>query len=302
MEMFKTVHYKKINFLKNITSKCGAQDSVLESIADNEVCIHIQNKRNGKLWGATTENHLLTIINTNIGAYEVIIKYPHKAYFYIDCVNGSKLDTFKSIILVHIPDAKLSISGSETSIKNSYHITVNNYTINNIIERENFKHFVVALHAINNGFDIKVYTNNRNMKIINQSKPDDERIQKIIEDDEAKNHLITCFINNGCKSVSSFVNQYIKEKSKKNKRVNLLSLPNVEVNIEDADTNDLKNPLTLLKLLPINKEFDHKYTFMVARFCYKNGINFNNFFNWYTVKQKMIQMKKEINGLDNGIT
>ena len=82
----------------------------------------------------------------------------------------------KKKIKKRIPDAQLSISGSETATKNSYHITMNNYVITNTIDRENFKHFVIGLHSENKGFDTKVYTNNRNMKIINQSKQNDPRV------------------------------------------------------------------------------------------------------------------------------
>ena len=58
-------------------------------------------------------------------------------------------------------------------------------------------------------------------------------------------------------------------RQKKHGKLNILGLPEI-INIEakDININDLKSPLKILKLLPISPEFDHQYTFMVARFCY----------------------------------
>ena len=283
--MFKIVNYKKLNWFKNASENGGAMQKVIDGMQSNEVCVHIQNQKNGRMWTSTTQEHLIKIIDKNIGAYEVISKYPHKAYFDIDCDDGTPLETFKKIIQSKIQgELKWAISGSETETKNSYHITLNNYTINNIVDRENFKQFVMNLHSENNGFDTKVYTNNRNMKIINQSKQNDSRVQLIIEDENPKNHLITCFINPDSKSVSEFASSKLETKTKvKSNRVNILALPEVKVDT-NIDMSDLKNPLVLLKLLPISSEFDHKYTFMVARFAYNNGISFHQFFDWYKAK------------------
>ena len=293
--MFKNITYKKIKFLKNASENGGAMNEVLKSMKDHETCIHIQNQKYGRMWGSTSPDTFLSIIDKNIGAYEVITKYPHKAYFDIDSEDGTNLETFKIIIKKHIPDAQLSISGSETESKNSYHIVVNNYIINNIVERENFKQFVMNLHTENKGFDTKVYTNNRNMKCINQSKQNDLRIQKIIEDTTPENHLITCYINSESKSVSSFTSSFTSQKKegKKHKRVNILALPDVQIN-QIIDFNNLNDPLVLLKLLPINSDFDHKYTFMVARFCYENGLSFHQFFDWYKTKNNSEEKRNKL--------
>ncbi len=303
--MFKTVNYKKLNWIKNASENGGAMQKVIDEMKPTDVCVHIQSKKHGRMWSSTTQDYLLKIIDKNIGAYEIISKYPHKAYFDIDCEDGTPLETFKQIIQSKIPgEIHWSISGSETPIKNSYHITLNNYTINNIVERENFKQFVMNLHNENKGFDTKVYTNNRNMKIINQSKENDTRIQLIIEDENPKNHLITCFLNPNSKSVSEFVSTKVETKTKtRNNRVNILALPQVELSNTPIDMSNLSNPLVLLKLLPISNEFDHKYTFMVARFAYSNGINFNQFFDWYKAKDNSDDKKNKWithwNKLDN---
>ena len=154
--MFKNVSYKKLNWIKNASQDGGAMNEAIKTMKDDDVCIHIQNRKNGRMWAASGPNHLLTMLNKNIGLYEVITKFPHKVYFDVDCEDETPLETSKSIILSHIPDALFAISGSETETKNSYHIVLTNYNINNIVERENFKLFVMALHQENNGFDTKV--------------------------------------------------------------------------------------------------------------------------------------------------
>ena len=48
------------------------------------------------------------------------------------------------------------------------------------------------------------------MKCVNQSKPEDKRVQEIIEDDDIKNHLISAFISDDCKSVKLPENIVVK--------------------------------------------------------------------------------------------
>ena len=207
--MFKNVSYKKLTWIKNASQDCGALHESIKTKKDDEICVYIESQKNGRMWTSCSPSHLLTMLTKDINMYEVITKgLKHKCHFDIDCdlkncKDGlTSLETYKKIILSYIPDAILAISGSETEEKHSYHIVITNYTINDEKQRDNFQHFVTGLHEENNGFDCKIYTNNRYMKIINQSKRYDPRIQEIIENDDPKNHLITCFIEPNTKSVS----------------------------------------------------------------------------------------------------
>ena len=177
------------------------------------------------MWGCCDTTKALKLIQKNSGAKEILHKFPMKVYFDIDKTENLKPDdltTYKNIILKHIPDAMMAISGSETDQKHSYHITLTNYTFKNEQERDDFKLFVkTVLHIEDNGFDTAVYTKNRNMKCVNQSKPEDKRVQEIIEDDDIKNHLISAFISDDCKSVKLpediVVKAQQKSKEKRNK-------------------------------------------------------------------------------------
>ena len=130
------------------------------------------------------------------------------------------------------------------------------------------------------------------MKCVNQSKPEDKRVQEIIEDDDIKNHLISAFISDDCKSVKLPEDIVVKaqQKSKEKRKVDIMSLPQChagylgDIKKTDLTRDDLYDPINLLNLLPINKDFDHTYTWMVARFCYYNELEFDDFYNWYKEK------------------
>ena len=69
------------------------------------------------------------------------------------------------------PNAEFAISGSSTDTKASLHIILQNYVIHNETEKDQLKHIVKYIYENHDkDFDWKVYTKNRNMKCINQSK------------------------------------------------------------------------------------------------------------------------------------
>jgi len=272
--MFITQSYKSINWLKNKTKECGAMDEVLKTKKEDDLAFNIISKKLGRMWGSCDTATALKLVEKNSGANEILHKFPMKVYFDIDKTENLKeydITTYKNIILKYIPDAKMAISGSETNEKHSYHITLTNYVFNNETERDDFKIFVKEfLFEEDNGFDIKVYTKNRNMKCINQSKPGCSRVQMILEDDIMENHFITAFITSDRSlTLPKKVVEKTVEKSKQQRKLNILSLPEsnalhhvkVEVmnNMKYTDLFDARN---LLKLLPISKEFDHRYIYM----------------------------------------
>ena len=296
--MFITQTYKSVNWLKNQTKEGGAMEEVLKTKKEDDIAFNIISKKFGRMWGSCDNTTALKLIEKNSGLNEILHKFPMKVYFYIDKTENLKADditTYKNIILKYIPDAKMAISGSETNEKHSYHITLTNYVFNDMIERDDFKIFVKEyLFEEDNGFDTKVYTKNRNMKCIKQSKPGCSRVQMILEDDKMENHFITAFINMNAKSVTlpKKVVEKTVEKNKQQRKLNILSLPESEVMnashllevMNNMKYTDLFEARNLLNLLPISKEFDHTYTWMVARFCYSNDLEFTDFWNWYVKK------------------
>jgi hypothetical protein len=285
--MVNQINVWKTKFYKNNTAECGAMKVAINNSKNTDVIIHSHTVKHGRMWAFVNPNQLLKLIEKNKGIYETITKYPHKVYFDIDCpkYDDSLLQKIKTIINKYFINADMAISGSVCNVKTSYHIVLQNYHINNENERLTIKSIVKYLNKNEDeSFDWKVYTNNRNMKCINQSKPN-KPIQSIIENDDYKTHCITCFINSV--SLPIPINEHIEHEiliEKSTKTFNLGILP--KLNLTTPDTIDIYecSSLELLKLLPINEKHPHEYTHLIARFCYHNKINFEIFFSWYSNK------------------
>jgi len=277
----------KTHFFKNASDKGGAMDMAIEKAPEDNVIIQSQTVKDGRMWGYTTPLRLLDLIKKNKGLYEVITSFPHKLYFDIDGdANCVPLERLKEIINEFFPNAELSISGSKTDEKISYHIIAQNYIIHNEPERIYVKEVIKHIsNKVCNAFDWKVYNKNRNMKCINQGKIDG-RIQAIIEDDDYRHHLITCFINDYSLpfiELNPEIQETIQiEQSKQ--PFNLGSLPKLDL-IQPKDFDIITaTPIQILSLLPVNKSFEHKYTHLVARYCYYNQISFETFLSWLSKK------------------
>lgn len=292
--MVKEITILKMRSFKNNDDKMGAMAEAIKQKNSNEIIVHTQTVKFGRAWCISTPEKFIDIIDKNYGFYEVITSYPHKVYFDID-KNDVPSSTFlvdiKKHILSYFPDAKMAISGSTTDIKTSYHIVLENYIIHNLEERIYVKNIVKYLNTVEDSFDWKVYTNNRNMKCINQSK-DDGRIQTIIENQNIKDHLITCFLNIyplPFPKLQYEINELINiEKSKLT--FDLSKLPKLKLKCtKNIDLNEL-SPLEMLNLLPLDNsgKYNHDYTHLIARFCYYNDLSFEHFLSWIQQKHHTI--------------
>jgi len=288
----------KITWHKNDDEQGGSQDASIKKCKEDEIVVKSQTVKNGSLWASISPSQFLELIQTNKGLYEVITKFPHKVYFDIDKkgeYNDEEFQNYKEsvkeIILRYFPNANFAISGSNDN-KASLHIILNNYVIQNEEDRLLVKSVAKYINEnIDNAFDWKVYTKNRNMKIINQSKPDG-RVQEILENNNEEAHFITCFIDkdNLLPLNITFTKEEISDEvqiTKSNTTFDLGKLPKMQLKTTfNGNVNNL-TPLEILQLLPINASFDHQYTHLVARFCYFNGITFEQFFAW--IKNKHIE-------------
>ena len=142
---------------------------------------------------------------------EIITNEKHKLYFDIDAktstitdknnYRASLIEMFNNVF----PDSDMAISGSENDFKYSYHITLNNYMCLDSDDKALLKRLVKYMKTFFNDIDISVYSKNRCMKYINQSKPTTKeqplkRVQKLILNDVPKKHLITGFLTPFLKS------------------------------------------------------------------------------------------------------
>lgn len=307
--MVKQITFKKhINFYKNDSDECGAQAHAIKTRGKDEIVVKSWTQRNGQLWGFVSPEQLLNLCYKNNGMYEIISDFPHKVYFDIDMKvdklydEKEQVDTMNSMINTinkFFPDAHCAVSGSYTETKVSFHITLQNYMIYNLEDRETMK--VITSHIkndLNIPFDNAVYTKNRTFKCINQSKPKDDRIQSILLDDNWKNHMITCFFDNHTLPFPNFKNKPEIEEiiyiAKAKLPYNLTTLPKYNLIVpKNINWLELK-PLDILALLPIDKNFDFTYKHRVARFCYYNDISFNIYLNW--LKQGFPELEKNREG------
>ena len=294
---FKTLRAYNINWLKNASEKCGAQNMVINSKPIGNIGVAGQHPKYGKMYADVLPSEFLKLIKNDIYLCEMISDrhYPYKMYFDID--GDNKPENFKETIINKINeiflDADISISGSETEIRKSYHIILNNYHINNKVERLKFQEVVKYLKLnVDDGFDLAVYGNGKLMKTIHQSKPKDkgQRKQEIIFNDDERKHIITGFFNELPKSLKDIkfdddILTYLKN-IELNKPLDMAKEPRIKIIMDIPTLQNIENlqALELLKLAPLHKKHTHNYTFFVMLFCYNNDVSLNNYLEWY--KQK----------------
>ena len=181
---FNIQKFQKLYWLKNASENGGAMKMVIDSVTPNNIILNSVTKKLGRLWTDTTPENLLQLTTKDNGIYEVLSFFPHKVYFDIDYKgkhDTNLLKILKDGINEIFIDAEFAISGSITDAKTSYHIILSNYIISNENDRQIMKGITRYLNEnVSTSFDIKVYTKNRNMKAINQSKGD-ARIQKLLK-------------------------------------------------------------------------------------------------------------------------
>jgi len=290
--MVKSQRVWKVDFFKNDDENGGAMAEAIKQCPEGQIVIHSQTKKNGRMWGYIKPEQFVDMIKSNYGLYEVISKFPHKVYFDIDgkCERQHTEEEFKDWIsatvdhiLPFFPNAEIAVSGSNTETKKSIHIVLQNYIIRDEEDRQKMKILVKHIREnIDLEFDHTVYTKNRNMKIINQSK-EDGRVQEIIMDSNFKAHCITCFINE--KNVLPFpeLPEPVQQDlliAKSKQTFDLGELPKLSLSCPDNIDILTITPEEVLSLLPNTSACSFPYRHLVCRFCHTNGISFETFFAW----------------------
>jgi len=279
-----------MNWYKNASAEGGAMKHVIKNKKPEEKVLLSETKKDGKMWGCCTAEKATELIKKNHGIYEVICEYPHKLYFDIDCkkpiIDKPILERTMQQIKSIWPNGEWAVSGSIVEdVKESYHIVSDKYVIHNDEEREMVKSAVKHLQSENDAFDWKVYTKNRNMKCINQSKADG-RVQEIMRESDYRKHLICSFIPTYPEAIDCHFDEPLKEKiaiEKAKRKINIASLPHLNLETP-ADLNILgMKPIDMMKLCPYknNKDaFEFKYLHDIARFAFYNGITYAEYLEW----------------------
>lgn len=292
---------------------------VIKHKRQGEIIIHRFYKKYGKdaefrAWSACDPLHILPHLIKNNDLYENITAYPHKVYFDIDgkpAEGKTKIDDYLPeylhIINKLFKNANIAVSGSITDKKISFHITLSNYLITNDDEREQIKKLSTLLNRARNSdeFDFKVYDKNRAMKFINQSKPQENRPQKIMIG-EPRAHFITAFFDAEQLPFPDWRDDFdaddydavfspvrLQLRIQKNRApFNIGELPRLVFSgAIDFDILDA-TPAQLLSITPLTDEQPNAYTRKIARYCIKNGVAFADFMAW-RIRNKRIRQGDE---------
>ena len=261
-----------VTWFKNASAQGGAQNIAIQYRSDDEVVIHSHTKKNGRMWGCCSPAKLLELIAANHGIFEIMTDFPQKVYFDLDKEgrHPEYREWAEAQIAQILPGAEMVASGSITDEKTSVHVVVQNYAINNETDRK-------ALHLMCDrldGFDGKVYTKNRNMKCVNQSKLDG-RLQAVYTEPDLRKHLITCFQS---EMLPLPIPDDISEEIVVCGTYDMSTLPRTI--LPDAiNVYDMK-PIDMMNALPITPEWQFKDAAWVMRFAYYNDIKFGEFLNW----------------------
>lgn len=292
MENIRKVFNTKWNF------GAGSQEVLIKKMQTNERLFKIVHPKYGHGWTLLKEDNIIDLVkNNNSFICEILTSYPKKVYFDIDCGEPDKLQLKDVIEIIrkYFGDVNIAISGSEEATKKSYHIVLPNMIIKDINELIELKELVKKIQSNDcEYFDWKVYTTNRAMKCIYQSKPERKQ-QMIINNDDEKNHFINSFFTG-----NELPLQYVKVNEEiYTEEININELVNVDASIKnlvvpsDFTTEDLKDSKKLLMMAPSNKTLSHSYTWKVALFCYWNGLTFDDFWNWTKQKDDSEDRKKK---------
>ena len=172
-------------FGNDYVKKAGAQNHVLGLLTPETFPVLSYTNKHGRLWGAATLQQILAVLQHPAGLYEILVPDRNvKVYVDVDKTECS-LDEIKKVIIHHFPNARMQISGRE----GSWHIILSNYYAPSVLDmRTVMIPFTTKYKTM--GFDVGVYTKNRNFKCIGQSKPN-QPVQAYIEGSlETSKHLI----------------------------------------------------------------------------------------------------------------
>jgi len=282
----------KVDWTKNITKAGGAQAQVLTEMTADEIPLCFITKKDGRGWAAVSKEDYLRLCSKNHGIYEIIRPdAQRKVYFDVDMKGGGgecNLETIKEKILEKFPDALFAISGSITEVKTSYHIVLLNYHFNSQDDQHKMMRWINTLTYL--GVDNCVYTKNRLMKCVNQSKPDG-RVQADMSGNSIEEHSILFVKDDGS---SKDANQLVcwgddididATTGEKVKRVDILNLPQLNLpNPEDFDWFEA-HPRDILNVIPNNSQhtestLDHNTTWKVMLWARENKLSFEEFWVW----------------------
>lgn len=281
----------KCNWLKNTDKDGGAQSQILASLTNAEIPVCSITKKEGRMWSKVEKEQYIKLVSKNRGIYEIIQSaVPRKVYFDLDFPAENKdafdLNIIKEKILEKFPRAMFAVSGNDTNTKISRHIVLLNYHFANQDEQQRFLPWINTLTYL--GVDNLVYTKNRLMKCVNQSKPEGA-IQEDLSGHSIEEHSIL-FVSSTSMDAKDldwdeFQSTDPEITGSTKVKIDILKLPQLkQPNPKDFDWFDT-SPTEILSIIPNHPQghesaLDHNTTWKIMLWAKDNGISFEYFWTW----------------------
>ena len=289
----------KVDWTKNITKAGGAQAQVLTQMTEDQIPVCTITKKEGRGWAAVSPEDYQRLVLKNHGIYEIIRPdTKRKVYFDVDGKPGSCcLDKVKNKILEVFPGARFAVSGSITEVKTSYHIVLLNYHFNSQEEQHRMMRWINSQTSL--GIDNCVYTKNRLMKCVNQSKPDG-RVQEdmsgssisdhsilVVDTDSQDAGTLECWGEDDDTGCGGVITAAAAGSAPGRPRVDILNLPQLNLpNPEEFDWFEA-TPLDILNVIPnyhktdpSGGSLDHNTTWKIMLWAKENKVSFEEFWVW----------------------
>lgn len=274
----------------------GAQEFLLSQLCSDEILMHIFHPEHKRAYARVKINELHSLFKGNRYLYEIVTtNRKRKLYFDIDSYQKDTLDECKEALYKLMPDAQLQISGYRPPVdkvimpdiqkKWSYHITVSNYYFKNKADMEGVKGFCLQNKHL--GFDPAVYTCNRLMKCMGQSKIDGP-IQGYLEGSKSlKDHLISVSIPESAKHGAPVFEEYLLPSTPV--VVNRIPRRGLQLRLDDLarenEGRDFYPGNHIMRVLyELNPSYGHEFTYAVAMYFIKKGYSFTDFWEWTKLK------------------
>ena len=179
--------YKNIDGVSFVNCKGVVNNLLTIKKQSQRVCLMRDDKY---YYGLIEEKNIISFTQkNNIFLCELITEYPCRVYFDIDGKPDLDLSDVKNTISEYFGMTDMYIMGYENDKKKSYHITLPHY-ITTYDDLETLKNIVKHIRKNRcDAFDDVIYTKNRAMKCVFQSKPNGG-IQKPITKTNLKNFFI----------------------------------------------------------------------------------------------------------------
>lgn len=324
----KDKNYKKIDGVLFLNYKGGKNDLKKyyneKEKKEKYILLGKDNIYGGKMYGGLKKKNITDYLKKNNNIYEIILTdEKRKVYFDIDCYfnNIEELFLYDCIGLVkeYFPNPELAISGSISQIikknkecyKHSFHFVLNNYYFENEKKQSKimkqicnfFNTKLLEIYKLNEiyddngGFDLAPYMKDNNMKQVNQSKINDDRIQNIILNNDIKKHIITRFFNKNIKNAIELpiIKNLIPKKIKKS---NTYIIPNIDENFINIVKKNEKinisnmNDLELLNIFDVSTLI-HNDIFKLCCWAINTDIDFATFWDWNKKKSNEEERRKK---------